>query len=220
MVTPNIYWIRRKQIIFFSSSKPFECMLKILIKFSIFNLRKFLKTLAAADQDLKDGYKKKNHNFHSKKPHKAESLNDSTALHHHLQRQEIKELKLKLTGRAKHSAACSTLFSQFHCLWTHEACSPFIYRFVAGSQTGSLKLLWCCRPQNAEVCKQNRWWGWLPGAAWQLRQSSAQAEQRKLAAIKLLATAAGLSLCPCCSGFWAIFSMSCKWDMQKLSVIH
>lgn len=130
--------------------------LKILIKTRNLNLGKFLQTLVKEQQEIKILrmlIKKSQSPLQKTTLYKAESLNDCSALHHHLQPQEIKELKSKLTGRAKHSAACST-FPQCHCLQTHEACSPLIRRSVADLQTDNLKLLWRCRAQNAEICEQ------------------------------------------------------------------
>lgn len=119
--------------------------------------------------------------------YKAESLNDSTAHHHHLQPQEIKELKLKLTGRAKHSTACSTLFPPCHCLWIYEAWSPLIYRSAGSLQTDSLKAVWYCRLQNAELCDLSARMVTRNNLA-APGESSAQAKEWKLAAIQLLAT--------------------------------
>lgn len=52
-MAPNIYWIRRRQVIFFKSSKPLDYNKKILIKITIFNVGKFLKTLVKEQQQIK-----------------------------------------------------------------------------------------------------------------------------------------------------------------------
>lgn len=145
-------------MIFFRSSKPLQYIhiLKNLIKTSNLNLGRFLQTSVKEQQEIKIlrmVIKKLQSPLQKNVMYNAESLNDSSAIHHHLQPQEIKELKSKLTGRAKHSAACST-FPQCHCLQTDEAYSPLSHRSVADLQTDNLKLLWCCRDQNAEICEQ------------------------------------------------------------------